>query len=267
LAAQIFSKRYFSGRFCNELPEKPLLIINATCLKSIRSWRFTRYGLGCSRIGHAAWEEQALSLGECVGASAAFPPVFTPTRIESGQYKFSGALYKEDPIELPKLIALTDGGVYENLGTEALTKRKGTQIPTNRILEQPEFLLVSDAGYPPQYKFRKSGIPVISEGLLLFRVDDIARTQVNALRIRNLVERYKDPNDPLKGVLAYLASNTTKTLDKAKDNYYTHVGIQHRIPDKIENKIQSIRTHLDRFSSVESEALMYHAYTLSDTAL
>lgn len=267
LAALLFGNRFFSGKLCDELPEKPLLIINATCLKSIRSWRFTRDGHGCSRIGHALWEKQVLSLGECVGASAAFPPVFTPTRIDCDQYEFSGPIYKEDPITLPKFIALSDGGVYENLGTEVLTKKKGTQIPVNRMLEQPEFLLVSDAGYPPQYKFRKSGIPVISEGLLLYRVDDIARTQVNALRIRNLIKRYIDPKDPLKGVLCYLASNTNKTLYDAKDEYYKHVGIQHQIPRKIVKKIQAIRTHLDKFSAVECKALMYHAYTLADTAI
>jgi len=268
LAARIFSKRFYAGKSCDDLPEKPLLIINATCLKSIRSWRFTRYGLGCSRIGHSFWEKQVLSIGECVGASAAFPPLFPPTRVDSDQYKFSGPLHKfDEPITLPKFIALSDGGVYENLGTEVLTKEEGSKIPVDKVLKQPEYLLVSDAGYPPQYRFKKSGIPFISEGLLLYRVDDIARTQVNALRLRNLIGRYMDPEDTLKGILVYLASNTDKTLRKEKNEYYEQVGDQHQIPKVILNKIQSIRTHLDRFSSIECEALMYHSYTLTDTAI
>jgi len=135
------------------------------------------------------------------------------------------------------------------------------------MLKQPEYLLVSDAGFPPQYRFKKSGIPVISEGLLLYRVDDIARTQVNALRLRSLIRRYMDPKDTLKGILVYLASNTDKTLRKKRNEYYEQVGDQNQIPEEIVNKIQVIRTHLDRFSPIECEALMYHAYTLADTAI
>jgi len=267
LAAKIYSRRFFNEKYCDELPDKPLLVLNATCMKSIRSWRFTREGHGCSRIGHAPWDKQTLSVGECVGASAAFPPVFTPARIDSENYRFSEPIYHEEPLDVPRFIALSDGGVYENLGSEVLTKEGGTQIPVDKILEQPEYLIVSDAGYPPQFRFRKSGIPGLSEILLLYRVDDIARTQVNALRIKNLVSRFKDSDDPLKGVLCYLASNTDKTLLNGKNEYYKHVGIQHQIPHKILKKIQGIRTHLDKFSQVECEALMYHAYTLADAAI
>jgi len=37
--------------------------------------------------------------------------------------------------------------------------------------------------------------------------------------------------------------------------------------DILVEKIQGVRTHLDRFSPVECEALMYHAYTITDAAL
>jgi hypothetical protein len=43
-------------------------------------------------------------------------------------------------VALPPAIALTDGGIYENLGTEVLTKR--TPLPGGTLLEIPDFLLV-----------------------------------------------------------------------------------------------------------------------------
>lgn len=272
LAALLLGNRFYSGKLCDELPDKPLLVINATCLASIRSWRFTKYGLGDSRFGHANWDNNVLPVGECVGASAAFPPVFTPARIDGAKYKLSGPIYKgEKSLPEPAFFSLSDGGVYENLGTEVIIKENGTQIPVNKKIKQPKYLIVSDAGYPPQFRFRKNGIPGLSEFFLLYRVNDIARTQVNALRIRSLIDEFKDPKEPLKGVLVSLGSDTAKTLCPPGvdhyDDYYNKVGEQHRIPDELVEKIQGVRTHLDKFSPVECEALMYHAYTIADTTL
>ncbi|HVZ18762.1 MAG TPA: hypothetical protein VG897_16720, partial [Terriglobales bacterium] len=75
-AADLFDDWFFDESSCSELPDLPLLVLNATSLQSIRSWRFTKGGLGDSRIGHGVWGNHPLSLGTCVGASAAFPPVF-----------------------------------------------------------------------------------------------------------------------------------------------------------------------------------------------
>jgi NTE family protein len=76
--AELLSNLFLGDAKCSDLPESPLLILNATSLQSMRSWRFTKYGLGDSRIGHALWSRKPLPLGTAVGASAAFPPVFPP---------------------------------------------------------------------------------------------------------------------------------------------------------------------------------------------
>jgi len=65
--------------------------------------------------------------------------------IDASHYTVSGTQYRDAPGATPATIPLTDGGVYENLGTEVLTKR--TPLPGGRVLEEPEFLLVSDGGY------------------------------------------------------------------------------------------------------------------------
>lgn len=266
LAAELYSKMFYDGRTCDALPARPYLILNAASLLSIRAWRFTRAGLGDSRIGHAKWGRKPLSIGEAAGASAAFPPVFPPPRIRVSDYTFGKPIYGEEPLPLRKYIPLSDGGVYDNLGVEAV--QKATQLPgEGQPMPAAEFLVVSDAGYPAQYRFRNSGLPGLTEALLLYRVDDIAREQVCAQRRRDLVTRFSDPNSSLKGILVTLSSSLERLPPKALDEYSRHVPLGFQIPKQVRDRIRGIRTHLDRFNEIECEALMYHAYSLTDAVL
>ena len=250
---------------CSELPTQPYLVLNATSLTSIRSWRFTRDGMGDSRIGLAEWGENPLPLGEAVAASAAFPPVFPPARIRRTDYSFSPPVYKESPVPDYPLIAVTDGGVYDNLGVEAIGKQ--SILPGVGKIAAPEFLIVSDAGYPAQYAFRSNGIPGLGSALLLYRVDGIAREQAAAQRRRALVADFANPSSTRKGLLVMLGSGIHRIPNGRGEEYETAVGSQYMIPPTLVAGIQRIRTHLDRFDPVECEALMYHAYLMTDAFL
>jgi NTE family protein len=266
LAGELYSEMFYDDRRCLDLPERPYLVINAASLLSIRAWRFTPDGLGDSRIGHALWGDKSLPIGEAVGASAAFPPLFPPPRVRSADYAFGRPIYGETPLPPTKYIPLSDGGVYDNLGVEAV--QKATQLP-GQVEPRPisEFLLVSDAGYPAQYRFRSSGIPVLSEALLLYRVDDIAREQVSAQRRRDLIAKFTDSRSALKGVLVPLSSSLEKLGTPLLNAYSAHVASESQIPEALLAMIKGIRTHLDRFTEVECEALMYHGYSMTDAIL
>jgi len=265
LAARLLDRRFYDSALCSQLPLRPRLVINATGLVSIRSWRFTRLGLGDSRVGHASWGVRSMTLGEAAGASAAFPPVFPPTRIRRSDYHFGPPIYSEAPLPERQIIPLTDGGVYDNMGLEVLTKN--TEIPVDDVVDVSRLLVVSDAGYPAQFRFRNSGIPLLSEGLLLYRVDDIARAQVNALRTRALINEFRDHESPIKGILVSLPSSLERMPQNAFQDYSRAVPLSQQIPPNLLDRIRSIRTHLDRFSAIECEALMYHAYLLTDAFL
>jgi len=266
LAGEMYSQMFYDGRTCAELPSRPYLILNAASMVSIRAWRFTRGGLGDSRIGHATWGDTPLLLGEAVSASAAFPWVFPPLRIRSADYTFGSPIYGEDALPPRKYIPLSDGGVYDNLGVEAL--QKPTRLP-GEMQPTPvsDFLIVSDAGYPAQYRFRSNGLPVLSEALLLYRVDDIAREQVCAQRRRDLITKFRDPNSPLKGVLVPLGSSLGTLDPDLLQAYSKHVPFDYQIPKALIALIKAVRTHLDRFTDLECEALMYHAYSMTDAVL
>jgi len=262
-AAELLDRWFFDGLKCDELPARPLLVLNATSLHSIRSWRFTRGGLGDSRIGYGDWNEHPIPLALAVCASASFPPVFPPLRIRRGHYTFSGPSYGESPLPDFDFIPLTDGGVYDNSGMEALFKP--TLLPGGTQVEQAQFLLVSDGGAPPEYNFRSSGLPAMTEGLLLYRADQIAREQVTAIRTRWLMEQITTGRR--QGLLVTLRSALNRIGGIEFEEYCTCVPGMFQIPALLLARVRAIRTSLDRFTDIECKALMYHAYLMTDCFL
>ncbi len=262
-AAELTDRWFFDGLNCDQLPERPLLVLNATSLQSIRSWRFTRGGLGDSRIGYSGWNGHPIPLALAVCASASFPPVFPPLRIRREHYTFSGPSYGEPPLPDYDFIPLTDGGVYDNSGTEALFKP--TLLPGGTRVEQPQFLLVSDGGALPKYAFRSSGLPAMTEGLLLYRADQIAREQVSAVRTRWLMEQITTGRR--QGLLVSLRSSLDRIGGREFEEYSRCVAGTCHIPTSLLARIRAIRTSLDRFTDVECAALMYHAYIMTDCFL
>lgn len=260
LAADQYAE-WFGYPPIQQLPERPYLVVNASNLLSGRAWRFTRDGTGDSRTGYAPWPH-SYPLGAAVAASAAFPPVFPPLAFKTAGYAFSGPVYGEPPLQIPSYLSLSDGGVYDNLGVEVVTKN--TPL-AGRTIAPPQLLIASDGGYPPQTRFRSSGLPALGEGLLLYRVDELARDQVGALRRRMLVQQFRSTTDPLPGVLIVLGSRVHKVEKHAQ--YLARVGASTHIPEALLRRIQSTRTNLNTFSTLEAEALMYHGYTLTDAVL
>lgn len=265
VAAELYGEWLAQKLLCSEMSERPYAIFNASSLIAGRAFRFTRDGLGDSRFGYSAWGSKPLPVGVAAGASAAFPPVFTPARIRTADYSFGAPAWGEAPLPVPKFIPLSDGGVYDNLGIEVFSKEQPEQLPGGVTIARPEFLVASDAGYPPQAKYRENGLPAISEGVLLYRVDAMARDQVGALRRRMAVRQFVDGKP--HGVIATLGSSIASIERRAGKKYVRSADPSTLIPDSILPRIQQMRTNLDRFTALEAEAVQYHAYLLTDAVL
>ncbi len=264
VAADLYDQWFFHGATLDELPASPRLVINATSLPSIRAWRFTHDGMGDSRYGYAQWERQTRRpppVSLAVGASAAFPPVFTPVRIRLDEYAFSPPPYGPRP-DVTSEMPLSDGGVYDNLGLEVLTRKE--PLPAGTTLSPPQILVVSDAGHPATYKFTASRLPIIGALRLMGRVRDISREQVAALRRRGLVHDFERHVDGTTGILVTMKSDIENLHLADRTAYAAAVGTASLIPPVLLPMIQTIRTSLDRFSKTEVEALLYHAYTMTD---
>jgi NTE family protein len=260
--ATVLDDGFFGNRRCFDLPQHPLIVLNATNLISMRAWRFTREGQGDSRFGYSAWTSAATHLGEAVAASAAFPPVFPPAMVNTTSLRFSGPVYGEPPLPIPASIPLTDGGVYENTGTEVLMKE--TLLPGNIILPQAEFIIVSDGGYPSKRQFGLSSVPGLATYRLLKRCNEVAMEQVSALRRRTLIKEFSEKHN---GLLVMLGSSEARLPTESREAFRIRIGEECRLPDELVARIHTIRTHLNRFAEAEATALMYHGYVLTDGIL
>jgi NTE family protein len=134
--------RYNSGKFATlqDLPlpgEGPLFIIYATNLQTGVSVRFAREHIYDYRLGRLPNPD--ISLAVAVGASSAFPPMLSPVRLQTDPTLWRGTP-SNPPTKIRELrsrMILSDGGVYDNMGIEAIFARSGT-------------VLVSDAGAPAE---------------------------------------------------------------------------------------------------------------------
>jgi len=167
-------RRLFARRTLAGLPQRPDFVFDATNLQSGDLWRFSRREEGDWRVGSQPSPDTELS--SVVAASSAFPPVLAPSRLRFQEGVLEGGGDREvDSPPFTTRVALADGGVYDNLGLEAVwtTCRR---------------VLISDAGgqMSPQRRPR-SFWP-----LQLLRVLHVIDNQVRELRKRQAVQSYID---------------------------------------------------------------------------
>lgn len=182
--ARIYERRLFRGATLQDLPtdsEGPRFIINASNLLTGVLWRFSRPYMADYTVGRVL--EPTVALSTAVAASAAFPPLLSPLRLD-----LRGVTWAPDPIDKPtprnahrrNEAVLTDGGVYDNLGLETVYKNTRT-------------VLVSDAGGGAEYWDPRAQRNWFRQ---LCRVFWVQRQQVGALRRRQLLSASRPLANP-----------------------------------------------------------------------
>jgi predicted acylesterase/phospholipase RssA len=187
-----------------------------------------------------------LRLGEAVGASACFPPVFPPFIV----------LDFYDDWHVSRL-GLTDGGVYDNVGLTALFE------------ERCNYIIASDtSGLFDVAQRSSAGRLGMSGRIVSILMDDVAGHQRELLRDRrNCCKRMEEiasstnagpeawsTGEDLRG-LAFYHINSPPTGDG---------GLQLNLDRRL---LASIRTDLDGFGDVEIAALVNHGYDTADRYL
>ena len=224
----------------------PRFLFYCTSLQTGSSVRIERKRLADYKIG--AIPNPDLPVARVVAASSAFPPVLSPVSLEldpdSWQFMEGATLFNE--VDFKKELLLTDGGVYDNMGLEAIWKRCGT-------------VLVCDAGAPLEV----DPDPHTDWTRQAMRVSSIVTEQTRALRKRELVEYFK------------VAAATGGAGSYHKGAYW---GITTRIGDydvrnpmttdsALTTSLQHMRTRLSEFEPDERGHLVNWGYALADAAL
>jgi len=189
-----------------------------------------------------------LTLSDAVAASANFPPVFTPFRIFN--------LFDQDKYET---LSLTDGGVHDNQGVEAL------------LAAGCAYMIVSDAGgvVRPEQNPPDARVPMMD------RVIDLLMGGVRAAMLTNMRQTLN-----IAAVIEEASEETKHRLNEDRIEAFAlrHATIFHMTSPVLARKqgalrnfaqaeVAELRTDLDAFSDLEVAALRHQGYQLADRHL
>lgn len=190
VAAKSYEKNITKGAKLAQVTAKPTFVFNATSLMTGAVVRFRSDYIADYHIGMMKGLD--IPLAQVVAASAGFPPVLSPTVIDlstaTSDPASAGPLAR---LPFTKTAVLTDGGVYDNLGSETVWKRCRK-------------ILVSNAGKPfgfqddPKHNWLEQSLRII----------DIVMDQAEDLRERILVHAYEI--DARRGAMWGLTSGLNK---------------------------------------------------------
>jgi NTE family protein len=235
--ADEYRRHLFGTKTLQDLPFSPNFIFMATNLQTGRGVRFSKPYLGDYLVGLV--RSPTIPLATAIAASSAFPPFLSPVVLEEpGRFEaVEGSLFHDRP-EYTKVLWLTDGGVYDNLGLQTVWNRCRT-------------VLASDAGAP--FAFVEGAETDWVRQTL--RALDIATDQARGLRKLALVDDYqrKERGGAYWGI------------DTDIDGY----PIADALPcdEALVAPLAGIRTRLSPFDDAEQGTLINWGYALCDAAL
>jgi predicted acylesterase/phospholipase RssA len=208
---------------------RPALFMNTTSLTTGELCCFTSQGF------HRAADffgSPDYPIAKAVAASSAFPPAFDPIKLTAEELGKPMDSSKPPKPRFPDYMRLTDGGVYDNLGLDALKVFGRSGAPLAKVI-------LSDAQQPFGQDYH--------EPYQLLVVRAVRATDIMMYRI----SEFQVPSG------AKLVEVRLRDTIPAKESL---VGENHQ------GDVQRVRTDLDAFSSAEVQMLVYQGYAVARRA-
>lgn len=240
---EMLDRTLFKGKRMKDLPLNPEWSCNATCLNTLKRFRFKPKDIYGNKLG-VSIDVEDISVAFAVAASAAYPLAFAPLKLSTRDRKFTNPYQTIGCIAIPPDLYLTDGGVYDNLGSENLLKDKTPFIMLDASAET-----TLETSEPSSFE-------------LSMRVLSASLDQIIALRRRLLFldKRFEGIQLILSRPVAEIAASEIKYRKVNLPSYDW-------INPEVERLIASIRTDLDTFHNIEIELLMWAGAIRMDLAI
>lgn len=185
--AAFLNKELFDGAILKAVRRENLhIVINATELRTESAFRFGSLESGCWRYGKLVDD---LPVAKAVAASAAFP-VLLPALDERMMFEKGGQTSVHRTI-------ITDGGVYDNIGTSCLLPKRDRDFSTN--VTDVDFVIACVAG---QGLPDGSSLPYFWPSRMISTISTIHRR--THTMTYDLLHRLKENGDIRGFVLPYL---------------------------------------------------------------
>ena len=176
LIAKILEDKWGVVGTLQDLPKFPYWEINCTTFETGKNFRLRRDYMGDYKLGYV--QNPELPISHMIAASAGFPILIGPYVLKTEGMRWTADKFgKDGEVQVDKKITLWDGGVYDNLGLEALYKIG------HKLDDEIDFLMVSSASASIGYQKRKASLSFAN----LRRLLDIAMLQVDSLRTREVM--------------------------------------------------------------------------------
>ena len=278
-----YNKFFFKKAQLGDLPDNPILVMNATNVETGKMWSFSKnsmndYEYFFKLTPSVEFKSKNFPIARAVNASSCVPFAFSPVTIKERFYLNANDIDRAKPL-------LVDGGVYDNQGIHKLVQ-DDSRYECHKIL-------VSDAGARIKWQSSQSNVST-----LLIRMMDIFMLRIKNLQMISGVYDNSSDKDKLREIGYFsLGWNIIETpkyfIDAFKDGKLiaevidTHElkgrenednatliqFIKDRInweelsngfPDKAEIKTaRSVSTNLTPLKPAQSEALIKHAYSMT----
>lgn len=186
LIARVLETKWKISGTLQDIPDSLHWEINCTTFETGKRFRFRKDYMGDYKLGYARRPD--LPIADVIAASAGFPILIGPYKLKTSDYQWSSDKFGKDRIEInDNSHYLWDGGVYDNLGLEALYKiGKGLDGDINYLITSNAFGGLEYMRYQGRLRLTR-----------VRRLIDIAMEQVGSLRSRDLNAAVVKPGNGL----------------------------------------------------------------------
>lgn len=252
--SKYIDQQLFKGLAFSDLCEFPSWNCYATSLNSAMAWKFSQTEIGDSATGFSQPTHND-KVADGIVSSACFPPLFKPfkfnTKGRSFLFKYvNGQLLNVPNPSPPSTIFLTDGGVYDNLGSESVITKKSDFI-------------VSDASGVVKHW----GNSRANKFFMMKRPIDVSMDQNGKLR-RRLLFQSLNTNSVLVELSKPIDNYTKKQIPGlASPTPPEQMPVYPEIHRDFQTAIGQIRTDLNSFHDIEIQTLIWNGMVKIDSAI
>ncbi|MCL2571260.1 MAG: patatin-like phospholipase family protein [Defluviitaleaceae bacterium] len=257
LLAKVIGKKWGVKGTMADLGQTPVWCANCTTYETGKRFGITQDTMGDIFIGYA--NNHKLPISDAMAASAGLPFLIGPYALRRDKYSWNASTFEptigagDRRIPSGRNFFLWDGGVYDNLGLEALFHI--SDRPSGGHLSQGiDYIIVSNAGTTS--RFRRRGFSSSLRRLL-----DIAMDQVGILRIRSIVGHIRQENNGMYLQIGDSASRILRNLDI--DSEVIKQIISESLPEHQATFARNYNTTLRRPSKADYRVILRHGYEVA----
>ncbi|MGI9646589.1 MAG: hypothetical protein ACR2O6_14885, partial [Ilumatobacteraceae bacterium] len=208
-------------------------VIQVICATELSGANFLYLGTGfAGNDDLGVSDAPSTSVAAAAQASSNLPGAFPARFLRASKLGFTEPARRGQPVKKRGLVAVTDGGVYENMGSQwfvgldnrIANYRKAGPVGSTVVAgwPLPDIVCVANAsGLGGTVKTGSSMIPLLGELLSLLRVKTVLYEQTTSSRRRELVDRF-DRHDPA-GTLIHIKSTPLSIV-------FFALGLEHPPP-------------------------------------